>query len=104
MSDDVNVTIRILDKLNKIDDAVRGTQIEIVEIKADLKEHMSRTLAVEKTNVLIDQKTDAFYQSNSDRIAKLEKWSDKFHTLGWLFGGLIAVAEVGFRIFDYFKR
>lgn len=104
MSDEVNVTERILDKLNKIDDAVRITQLEIVEIKGDLKEHMSRTLAVEKNNELIDLKTDAFYKSNEVRITKLEKWSDKFHFLGWIIAGAVSVAEVGIRVIDYFKH
>jgi hypothetical protein len=106
MADEINITERILNKLEKLDERLDDTSLSLIEIKGDLKEHMSRTLAVEKTNELIDKKTDAFYQRNSERITKLEKWYDKFHYLGWLGLGAIGVLEAARNlkdILEFFK-
>lgn len=99
-----DVKERILDALEKINDRLNKTDISLAEIKGDLKVHMSRTYAVEKTNELLQIKVDAERiavqlkidqekDSLDKRVSKLEKWSDKFHYLGWVFFGGMAFLE-----------
>lgn len=97
MSDEVNVTERMLDTLEKIDDSVRETQVDIAKIKVDLSYHIKRSDLNEESINLVRQESNA-------RLTKLEKWSDKFHFLGWLVAGAVSIAEVSIRVFDYFKH
>lgn len=104
MSDEINVTERILNTLEKIDDAVRETQLDVAStkgditaIKVDLNYHVMRTN-------LAEQNIEQLRLESDVRLKKLEKWSDKFHFLGWLVAGVVSIAEVGIRVFDYFKH
>lgn len=90
---EINVTERILDELVKLNDKQQASDISLVEIKGDLKVHMSRTAAVEETNELLKAHIDAQTEKLSGRIQKLEKWSDKFHYLGWLLFAALGCLE-----------
>lgn len=77
---------RILDKLDKIEGAVQETKLDIVEIRADLNNHIRRTDLAEQNIVIVKE------ESNK-RLTKLEKFSEKFHYLGWIISGVLAVVE-----------
>lgn len=84
---------RVLDKLDNLDSGQQEIKLEIVQIKADLKEHMARTSAVEHTNELLEKKVENSNQVTNTRLGKLEKWYDKFHFLGWLLFAGLGLAE-----------
>lgn len=77
---------RILDKLDKIESAVQGTQLDIVEIRSDLNHHIKRT-------DLAEANIDIIRTESNNRLTKLERFSEKFHYVGWLISGVLAVVE-----------
>lgn len=77
---------RIFDKLDKIENAVQETKIDIVEIRSDLNHHIQRTALAEE-NIEIVRK------DSNTRLSKLEEFSTKFHYVGWVVGGIMTIIE-----------
>ncbi len=77
---------RILDKLDKIESAVQETKLDIVEIRSDLNHHISRTK-------LAEENIEILRKDSTTRLTKLEKFSEKFHYVGWIISGVLAVVE-----------
>lgn len=97
MSDQVNVTEIILNKLNKIEDSVNETKVDISAIKVDLNYHIKRSDMNEARIEQVDENADK-------RITKLEKWSDKWHFVGWFITGLVGILiESGTHVSEFFK-
>lgn len=78
--------VRIFNKLDQIEGTIQAVKIDIVEIQCDLKEHMSRT-------ALAEQNIEVVRNDSNTRLTKLEKLSEKFHYLGWMISGILAVVE-----------
>lgn len=87
---------RVLDKLDKIDDRLNKQEITLTQIQADVAYHIHRTDLAEENTANIKIETDA-------RLIKLEKWSDKFHYLGWLLLGILGVLDKMSAIKTFFR-
>jgi hypothetical protein len=84
----------IIAKLEKVNDAVQETKLDIVEIKGDLLNHIRRTDIAEENLTELKTYIDAVKLDSDKRIGKFEGWYDKFHFLGWLIAGGISILHL----------
>lgn len=85
MSDDI--TKLILENVKELNHKADKTAVDIVEIKSDVNYHIKRT-------DLLQEQVEIFKNDSHTRLNKLENFSSKFHYLGWILSGIMAIVKL----------
>lgn len=91
---------RLETKLDKAEEKIGEINVSLVDIKADLRAHMARTAAVERSNELLKEyidtvKTDMVKndKDKETRLSKLETIRSNVNFLGWVALGILGILE-----------